>query len=131
MVARNADAVELGHVFGRVGKDVGNDAHRWFRGIDIRIAHHILFQDVVLDRTGKLFWAYSLLFGSNNIEGHNGDHGPIHCHRDRHLIERDAIEQNFHIEHRVDSNPCLADITNNPRMVRVVTAMSRQIKGNR
>jgi hypothetical protein len=54
MVAGNADTVELRHVLRRVGENIGDDAHRRFRRINVRVAHHVLFENIVLDRAGQL-----------------------------------------------------------------------------
>jgi hypothetical protein len=51
VVAGNRDRIEARHVARGVFDDVGNDAHRRLRRIDVGVAHHELFQDVVLDRS--------------------------------------------------------------------------------
>ena len=49
MVAADADSVELGHVLGAMGNDVGHDAHGGRRRIDIGVAGQIFFENVVLN----------------------------------------------------------------------------------
>ncbi len=51
MVARYRDRVEPRHLLGAPGEDVSHDPERWSRRIDVGVAHHELFQDVVLDRS--------------------------------------------------------------------------------
>ncbi|MCY1227897.1 hypothetical protein D9M72_401880 [compost metagenome] len=49
MVAGDRDRVELRHLPGGVLDDIGDDAHRGFRRVDIGVADHELLEDVVLD----------------------------------------------------------------------------------
>lgn len=65
---------------GRVGKDVGYDAHGGLGGVDERVAHHKLFQNVVLDRARELFQGHALLPSRPNVHGHHGQDGTIHGH---------------------------------------------------
>ena len=61
VVAGDRDRVELRHVPRGVGEDVGDDAHRGRRRIDVGVADHELFQDVVLDGAGELLRRHALL----------------------------------------------------------------------
>ncbi len=54
VIAGDGDGVELRHLRARVGEDVGDDAHRRIGRIDVGVAHHELFEDVVLDGAGEL-----------------------------------------------------------------------------
>ena len=51
VIAGDRDRVELRHVRARIGEDVRDDPHRGPGRIDVGVAHHELFQDVVLDRS--------------------------------------------------------------------------------
>ena len=62
VIAGDRDRVELRHVAPSVGEDVGDDAHRWLGRIDVGVAHHELFEDVVLDGAGELLRRNALLF---------------------------------------------------------------------
>ena len=87
VVAGDADAVEFGHLAGGVAEDVADDAHRPFGRVDVGVAHHVLFEDVVLDGAGQLLMTDALLLGSDDVEGHDGQHRAVHGHGDRHLSE--------------------------------------------
>ena len=50
---------------------------------------------------------------------------------DRHLVERNAVEQDFHILNAVDCHARLADIADHARMVAVIAPMRREIEGDR
>ena len=49
VVAGNRDRIELGHFAGCVVDDIRHDPHRGFRRVDIGVAHHKFFENVVLD----------------------------------------------------------------------------------
>jgi len=117
VIAGNADAVELGHVLAGVGKDVRDDAHGGFGRIDIGVAHHVFFEDVVLDGAGKLFRLDALLFGGHDIEGHDGDHGAVHGHGDAHLVQGDMIEEDLHIEDGIHRHTGFSDVSHHSGMV--------------
>ena len=67
VIAGDRDRVELRHVLRRVGEDVADDAHARRRRIDVGVAHHELFEDVVLDRAAELLGADALLFGRHDV----------------------------------------------------------------
>jgi hypothetical protein len=73
----------------------------------------------------------ALFFGGDDVERHDRQHRAVHGHRDRHLIQRNAAEQDFHVEDRVDRHARLADIADHARMVGVVAAMGGEIERNR
>ena len=116
---------------GGVLEDVRNDAHRRRRRIDVRIAHHELFEDVVLDGARELFRIDALLFRRNDVERENGQHGSVHRHRNAHLVERDAVEKDAHVLDGVDGDTGHADIARNAWVVGVVSAVGGQVEGDR
>ena len=131
MVAADADAVELGHLGGGVGEDIGDDAHGLRRRIDIGVAHHVLFEDVVLDGAPQLGGRDATFLGGDDVKGEHGQDGAVHRHRDRHLIQRDAVKEALHIEHAVDGDARHADIALHARVIGVVAAVGGEIKGDR
>ena len=44
----------------------------------------------------------ALLFSRNDERGQNGQHSAIHRHGHGHLVQRNGVEQNFHVLHRID-----------------------------
>ena len=114
-----------------VAEDVADDPHGSFGRIDIGIADHELFENVVLNGAAQLFGLNSLLFGGNNIERHDGQHGAIHGHRHRHLIQRNMVEQDLHVEDRIDGHARLAHISGHALVVGVVSAVRGKIERNR
>jgi hypothetical protein len=64
-------------------------------------------------------------------KGEDRDHRAVHGHRDRHLVERDAVEQDLHVVERVDRDARLADIALHARVIAVVAAVGGEIEGDR
>ena len=73
----------------------------------------------------------TLLLRGDDVAGKHRQHAAVHRHRHRHLIERNAVEQDLHVLDRIDRDTRLADVTDDARMVRVVTAMRREIERDR
>ena len=130
VIAGDRDAVELRHLLGRIGEDVADDADRRIGWIDIGIAHHVLFQNIVLNGAGELLVGNALFFSGDNVERQHRQHRAVHGHRYRHLIERDAAEQDFHIEQRINRHAGLADVADHALVVGVIAAMGGQIEGD-
>jgi hypothetical protein len=131
VVAGDRDRVELRHVLRRVADDVGNDAHRGLGRVDVGIANHELLEDIVLDRPRKQFLRHALFFRRHHVTGEDGQHRTVHGHRDRDLVQRNAVEQDLHVLHRVDRHAGLADVTRHPRVIRVVAAMGGEVESHR
>ena len=131
VIAGDRDRVELRHVRRGVGEDVGDDAQRRAGRIDVGVAHHELFEDVVLDRAGELLRRHALFLGGDDVERHDRQHRAVHGHRHRHLVERDAGEQRAHVVDRIDRDARHADVAGDARMVAVVAAVGREIEGDR
>ena len=131
VIAGDRDAVEFGHVRRSVGKNVRDDPHAWFGRVDVGVANHELFEDVVLDGSVELLGRNALLLSCHDEESEDRDHRAVHRHRHRHLVERDAVEQDFHILNAVDRHTRLTDISNNARVVRVIAAVGGKVESHR
>ncbi len=108
VIAGDGDGVELRHLRARVGEDVGDDAHRRIGRIDVGVAHHELFEDVVLDGAGELLGRHALLLARHDEQRQHGQHRAVHGHRHGHVGERNAVEQRAHVVDRSRSprRPC-------------------------
>ena len=73
----------------------------------------------------------ALLLGRDDVAGQHRQHGAVHGHRDRDLVERDAVEEDLHVLDRVDGHAGLADVALDARVVGVVAAVGRQVEGHR
>ena len=82
------------------------------------------------------FWMVPLSFSGrdalflrgNNVERHDRQHRAVHGHRHRHVIERNAVEQNLHVEHGVDGNACLAHVSGHALVIGIVAAVRGEIE---
>ena len=131
VIAADADAVELRHLLRGVAEDVADDPHGGFRRIDVGVADHELFQNVVLNGAAELLRSHALLFGGHDVERHDGQHGAVHGHRNGHLVERNLVEEDLHVLHGIDGHAGLADVADHALVVRIVAAMGGQIEGHR
>ena len=131
VITGNRDRVELRHILGRIFEDIGDDLHREFRRVNIGITHHKFFQDIVLNGSGQLLQGSPLFQSGNNIESQDRKHGTVHGHRYGHLIQRDLIEQDLHVQDRVDSHTGFTDIPDYTRVVGVVSTVGSQVECHR
>ena len=115
----------------REGEDVGDDAHRGLGRIDVGVAHHELFEDVVLDGARELRGRHALLLAGDDEQRQHRQHRAVHGHRHRHLGERDAGEQRAHVVDGIDRHAGHADVAAHARMVAVVAAVGGEIEGDR
>ena len=122
VIAGDRDRIVFRHLLGGVGEDVRDDAHRGRGRIDVGVAHHEFFEDVVLDRAGELFRRHALFLRRHDVEREHRQHRAVHGHRHAHLVERDAGEQRAHVVDRVDRDARHADIA---RHARVIASRSR------
>jgi hypothetical protein len=123
--------LNFGHLLRREGEDVAYDPHRPSRRVDIRVADHELFENVVLDRAGKLVRRHALFLGGNDVEREDRQDGPVHGHRHAHLVERNAREQRAHVVDRIDRDARHADVARDARVVGIVAAVGGEIEGDR
>ena len=131
VVATDRDGVELGHVLAGVLDDVTNDAHAGLWWVNIGITHHELFQNVVLNGTAELVLAHALLFRRHHIACQHGQHCAVHRHRHTNLVQRNTVEQDFHVFYTVNGHTRLAHVTRYTRVVAVVTTVGGQVKSYR
>ena len=130
VIAADRDRVEPGHFAGRVSNDVRDDPHRRLGRVDVGVADREFFQDVVLDGAAQRRCRHPLLLARDDVEGHDRQHRAVHGHADRHLAQRNAVEQQFHVLDAVDRDPGLADIARHARMVAVVAAVGGEVEGD-
>ena len=118
-------------MLGGVPDDVGDDPHRRLRRIDIRVPHHELFENVVLHGAGKLGRVDPLLLGRHDVHRNNRQHSAVHGHRDGHPVERNTVEENFHILDAVDRDTRFAYVPDHSGMVGVVAAVRGEVERDR
>ena len=83
---------------------------------------------IVPERLRRL---HALLLGGDDVERQHRQHGAVHGHRHRHLVERNAGKQRAHVVDRIDRHPRHADVAADARVIRVVAAVGGEIEGDR
>ena len=131
VIPGDRDGIELRHLGAGVGEDVGDDPHRGLRRVDVGVADHELFENVVLDGPGELLRRNTLLLGGHHVEGQDRQHRSVHRHRDRHRRQVDTVEELPHVQNRVDGHPGHADVALHPGVVGVIAAVGGQVEGHR
>ena len=80
------------------------------RRIDIGVAHHEFFENIVLDGSASSALSTPCSSPATMKLGQDRDHSAVHRHRNDTLIQRNAVKQDFHILDTVDRHAGLADI---------------------
>lgn len=130
VVAGNGNGIELGHVLGGVFEDIADDTHGHGRRIDVGVADHEFLQDIVLDGALEDFPIYPLLNAGADEESQDGKHGAIHSHGYGHLVQRDTVKEDIHIQHRAYRYACLAHIAYYAGVIRIVAPVRRKVECN-
>ena len=131
VVAGDGNGIELGHVPGGESEDVGDDAHRGSRGIDVGVAHHVFLENVVLNGAGELLDFDALLLGGHDIKRQDRQNGPVHRHGNRNPVQRNLLEKDFHVLNGIHRHPRLPYVRERAGMIGIITPMRRQIEGDR
>ena len=80
-------------------------------------------------------WSWSWLTPCSSrrddVAGEHRQHRAVHGHRDGHLLERDAVEEDLHVLDRVDRHAGLADVADHPRVVGVVAPVGGEVERHR
>ena len=105
--------------------------HRGQGRVDVRVAHHELLENVVLDGSGELFLAYALFFGRYDVECQYRKHGSVHGHRYGHFVQRYSVEQHFHVLYRADGHSGFTYVAYYAGVVCVITAVCRKVECHR
>ncbi len=131
VVAGDGDGVPFGYVVFAVGEDVGDDPHGFLGGVDVGAAGHVFLEDVVLDRAGDFVGRDALFFCYGDVHAEQDGGGGVDGHGGGDFVERDAVEEDFHVGQRVDGNADFADFALAHGGVRVVPHLGREVKGDR
>ncbi len=131
VVAGDRDRIPLRHPLGAERDDVGRQAQRRCRGIDVGAARGVLLEDVVLDGAAEALPGDALLLGEHEVEGEQDRRGGVDRHRRRDAVERDLREQAPHVGDRVDRHADPSDLASRHRVIAVVADLGRQVEGDR
>ena len=131
VIARDRNRIPLRHRARAIRHHVGNQAHRLARRIDVGAAGGVFFKHVVLHRAAERVERNAAASRDREVEREENRCRRVDRHRDGHFIERNPVEQNFHIGDRVDRDARFADFAARLRRVRIVAELGRQIEGDR
>ena len=131
VIAGNRNRVVLRHFLRSVRKNVGDDPHRGRRRIDVGVAHHELFQNVVLNGARQFFRRNALFLGSRDEQRQDRQHRAVHGHRHAHLVERNAREQRTHVVDGIDRDARHADVAGDAGMIGIVAAVGGEVERDR
>ncbi len=131
MVAGDADRVPARDLRLAVLEDVGDQAHGGSRREDIGAAGDIFLEDVVLDRAAQFGRVAALAFGDGNVHRQQHGRGGVDRHAGGDLLQRDAVEQGFHIPDRGDRDAHPADLAQGDGVIGVIADLGGQVEGHR
>ena len=131
VIAGDRDGVPARKCGAAVLEDVGDQTQRRARREDVGPAGDVLLQDVVLDRPAEAIEPRALLLGHGDVHREEDRRGRVDRHRRRHLFERDPVEEPFEIGERGDRDADLPHLPGDPRIVRVVAHLGREIERHR
>ncbi len=131
VVTADGNGVEARGELGAELEGVNHQAHARRRGIDVLLLRDVLLENVVLDGAGNLLPVGALFFRHHQVHGPEHAGGGVDGHRDGGLFEIDAVEQDFHVLQRVDSDAALAHLAFAGRMIGIVAHQRGQIECNR
>ena len=97
VIATDADGIPARHLLSSIGEDVGDQAHRRFGRVDVGPARNVLFEQVVLNSAVDFIPAHTLFFGHRQVQREQDCGGRVDRHRRADLVERNAVEQDFHV----------------------------------
>ena len=123
VVSRNMVRTEL--------KGIDHQLHRRANWIDPFFLSDVFFEDVVLQSSGNLFPVGALLLGNNQIHSEENGGWRVNCLRYRSLLERNAVEQNFHVRQRRNGDAAFSDFPFGERRICVIAHQGRQVIGDR
>ena len=92
VVARDADGIPTRYVLVAVAEEIGDQPHRRAGRKDVGSAGHVLFQNVILNRTLQNLRGHTLFFGHGNVHGQQHRGGRIDGHGGGDLSQGDPIE---------------------------------------
>ena len=70
-------------------------------------------------------------FSCNYVASQYRQHGTIHGHGHGHIVQGDVVEEQFHVFHGINGDTGFANVSCDPRMIRVVPPVRGEVKGDR
>ena len=128
VVAGDGDRVPARHFARAELEDVGDDAERRRRRKDVSAARRILFEDVVLNRAVEFRPGDAATLRDHDQQREENRGRRVDRHRDGHAVERNLVEERFHVGDGVDGDADFSDFASRARVVRIHPDLRRQIE---
>ena len=128
VVAADRDRVPAGQLTVAPRQDVRRDPEGMTRRIDVRAACDVLLQHVVLNRARERAERHAAAPGDRHVEREQNHGRRVDRHRARHAIERNLVEQGFHVLDRVDRDADTTDFAGRHGVIRVESHLRRQVE---
>ena len=130
VVAADADRVPLRHVLRAELDGIGHEAHRRLWREDEFFLRDVFFEDVVLQRAAQRRHRDALLFSGGDVKRPDDRRGAVDGHAGGDFVQRDAVEQDFHVFERTDRHAAFAELAKRFGRVGVVAHQRGQIEGD-
>jgi hypothetical protein len=119
----------MGFQFGTsAAQDLGDEPERRDGWIDVRPPRDVFLEDVVLDRAAQHRAVNSSLLGYDDVHREQRGRRRVDGHARGDLVERDPIEKDVHVLHRIDRDANAPDLAERPRGVGIDAHLRRQVE---
>ena len=119
VVARDGNGIPFGKFAAAPGENIGDDAHCRADGIDVGAASDVFLEDVVLNGARKFGEIGALFFCDGDVETEKDRGGGVDSHGSGDALERDLIEERFHVFQGIDGDADFADFSEGQGMIGV------------
>ena len=130
VIPGNGDHVPGGELGAAPREEVGDDAHRRARRIDVRAARDEFLQDIVLNRSGNFPQVRALLLSDSGVKHEKNRGSRVDRHGRRYAVQGNAVEERLHVFERIDGDADFSHFAGGAGMVRIVADLRRQIECN-
>ncbi len=110
VITADRNRMEAGHVVRRMLDRVDDETHGRLGRVEIFLLRDVFLEDVVLNRAAQLRRVGALLFRRRNVEGPDDGGGAVDRHRSADVLERNAVEERFHVTQAGDGDAAASDL---------------------
>ncbi len=128
VIARDRNRVPERRVLCAPFEHVDDDFEGRLDWIDPGVLGHVFLEDVVLHGAAQLRDRNALFLRGGDIEAEQNCRRPVDRHGRRDLVERDAVEQGFHVRQGRNGDTAFPDFPLGPGMVGVVAHQCRKVE---
>ena len=119
VISADRNRVPLGRALAAESENIGHDAQRWSQREDVSPARDVLFQNIVLNRSGKPRNIHALFFRHCEIERKQDGARGIDGHGGGDAVEGNAGKERFHVFERVDGHANPPHFAARERVIRI------------